>query len=129
MTANEIGKKLVELCKQDKNLEAIDTFYAQNVESHEASAPPGGGERVARGLQAVRAKSAWWRENHEVHQAESEGPFPHGDDRFAVIFRYDVTNKPSKQRMKLDEVAVYTVADGKIVREEFHFALPAEASA
>ena len=29
--------------------------------------------------------------------------------------------KPSKQRMKLDEVGLFTVANGKIVREEFFY--------
>ena len=31
----------------------------------------------------------------------------------------DVTDKNSKKRMQLSEVGVYTVKDGKIVREEF----------
>ena len=31
----------------------------------------------------------------------------------------DVTDKKSKERRKLSEVGVYTVKDGKIVREEF----------
>jgi ketosteroid isomerase-like protein len=120
MSAKQIGKQLVELCKQGKNMESIDKYYAENVESIEASPPPGG-ERAVRGIAAVRGKNTWWVENHEIHKAEAEGPFPHGGDKFAVIFRYDVTNKPSKQRIKLDEVAVFTVANGKIVREEFFY--------
>jgi ketosteroid isomerase-like protein len=55
----------------------------------------------------------------EVHSAEVEGPFLHGDDRFAVIFDIDATDKASGQRMPMREVAVYHVADGRIVREEF----------
>lgn len=50
-----------------------------------------------------------------------EGPWPHGDDRFAVRFTYDITNKPSGMRMQMDEIGVFTVADGKVVREEFFY--------
>jgi hypothetical protein len=57
---------------------------------------------------------------HEVHSANVTGPWPHGD-RFIVGFQYDVTNKPSGKRMKLDEVGLYTVSKGKIVREEFFY--------
>ena len=40
MTAMEIGKELVALCRQKKNLEAIDKFYSPTVESVEAEAIP-----------------------------------------------------------------------------------------
>ncbi|MBC7975998.1 MAG: nuclear transport factor 2 family protein, partial [Myxococcales bacterium] len=49
-------------------------------------------------------------------------PYPNGD-RFAVRFNYDVTHKPSSKRIQMDEVALYTVKDGKIVREEFFYAM------
>jgi hypothetical protein len=48
------------------------------------------------------------------------GPWTHGD-RIVVGFQYDVTNKPSRKRMKMDEVGLYTVRNGKIVREEFFY--------
>ena len=41
-------------------------------------------------------------------------------DQFAVRFAFDVTNKPSGQRMQMTEVALYTVnRAGKIKQEEF----------
>ncbi len=123
MNANEIGKKLVALCKEGRNDEAAKTLYSEDIVSVEASAPPGGGNREAKGLPAVLAKGAWWTDNHVIHKAETFGPYPHGDDRFAVRFVYDITNKPSSQRMTLDEVAVFHVADGKIVREEFFYGM------
>jgi len=48
------------------------------------------------------------------------GPYPN-DDRFAVRFLYDITNKPSGKRLTMDEVALFSVKDGKIVREEFFY--------
>jgi ketosteroid isomerase-like protein len=68
----------------------------------------------------VKGKGEWWLANHEIHSASVTGPWPHGD-RFVVGFQYDVTNKPSGKRMKMDEVGVYTVRNGKIVREEFFY--------
>jgi ketosteroid isomerase-like protein len=32
-----------------------------------------------------------------------------------------VTNKPSGNRMQMDEAGLYTVSNGKIVREEFFY--------
>jgi len=120
MNAKEIGEKLVALCREGKNLECVNTYYADNVMSIEAGDPPDG-RRVAEGIEAVRGKNDWWVENHEVHSSSVHGPFPHGDDRFAVRFEFDITNKPSGQRMQMEEIGVYTVADGKIVREEYFY--------
>ena len=47
MTTMDIEKEMVTPCRQGKNQEAIDRFYAQNVESVEAGAMPGIG-RVQR---------------------------------------------------------------------------------
>jgi hypothetical protein len=121
MSVREIGKKLVDMCRQGKNLEAIHTMYDDGVVSVEAASPPDGSPREMKGKQAVVGKGTWWQENHEVHSASVRGPFPHGEDRFAVVFDFDVTNKPSGRRMKLEEVAVYQVKNGKIVREEFYY--------
>jgi hypothetical protein len=54
----------------------------------------------------------------EIHSFDAHDPFA-GHDRFVVQYHADVTDKNSKQRRKLSEVGVYTVKDGKIVREEF----------
>lgn len=123
MSALEVGNKLVALCREGKNLEAVATLYSDDVVSVEA-VDGGGFPRTMNGKEAVVGKGKWWDENHEIHSAEVEGPFAHGDDRFAVIFRYDVTSKPmNNQRMQLNEVGVFTVADGKITREEFYYTM------
>ncbi len=122
MDTKEIGKTLVDLCNQGKNMEAIDSLYSNDVVSVEAA---GGPEmpRESKGIDKIRDKNRWWYENHEVHSGKAEGPFPH-DDRFAVRFVYDVTakNGPMKgKRFQMDEVGLYTVKNGKIVREEFFY--------
>jgi ketosteroid isomerase-like protein len=121
MTTMEIGKTLVDLCQQGKNFEAIDTLYADDVVSVEAGAPAGmSAESV--GKAAVLAKGQWWIDNHEVHSAETTGPWPHGD-QFIVRHKYELTFKPSGQRFVMEEMALHTVADGKIVRDVFFYAM------
>ena len=119
MTDLEIAKKYVALCKERKNEECLDTLFAKDAVSVEAGGPPGM-DRTAKGLEAIRAKSKWWTENHTVHNAEVFGPYPH-DNRFAVRFVYDITNKPSGTRLTMDEVALFTIQNGKITREEFFY--------
>ena len=117
MSAADIGKELVALCQQGKNMEAIDKFYSPNIVSVEPVGMPGM-DQSQTGVEAIKGKNQWWMENHEVHSGEVKGPFPHGD-RFAVIFKYDVTPKHTGKRMTMEEVGVFTVENGKIAREEF----------
>lgn len=117
MTLPEIAQALVDGCRAGTEAENLERLYAPDAVSVEAQDNANG--RVAEGLDAIRAKHAWWEENTTVHAAEVEGPFPHGDDRFAVIFRMDATM--FGERSSVAEVAVYTVAGGRIVREEFFY--------
>ena len=55
-----------------------------------------------------------------VHDHKVEGPFLHGDDRFAVIFEMETSPKAGGERTRMREVAVYHT-EGKIVREEFFY--------
>jgi hypothetical protein len=121
MTTLELGTKLVELCKAGNNHQALETLYSPDVVSVEAGAPPGK-DRETRGLAGVIGKSKWWTENHEIHSHSVAGPWPH-DDRFIVQFTYDVTFKPASKRFTMAEAALYTVKDGKIVREEFFYTM------
>jgi hypothetical protein len=119
MTAMEIGKQLVELCNAGRDAEVVDRYYDEKIVSIEGQ---GSDEMPARmeGIEAIRGKHAWWYDNHEIHSSRAVGPFcGHRDDQFAVLFEMDVTNKPSGQRSQMSEVALYTVAGGKIVQEEF----------
>jgi ketosteroid isomerase-like protein len=121
MSALEIGKRYVALCKDGKFDQCLDELFDETAVSVEAGAPPGM-DATAKGLPAIRAKGDWWRNNHVVHSVDVSGPYPNGD-RFAVRFVFDVTNTPSKQRMKMDEIALLTVANGKITREEFFYTM------
>ena len=119
MTTQEIGKRYVELCQQGKSDVCLEELYAKNAVSVEA-APPPGGERTTKGLDAIKAKDKGWQASHIVHRAEVTGPFPN-DNRFAVHFVFDVTDKPTGERTTLDEVGLFTIENDKITREEFFY--------
>jgi len=120
--ALQIAHEIAQLCRQDKNLEAIEKFYSKDIVSIEVC---GNEEMPARmeGIDAIKGKNKWWLENHEVHDGQTLGPFPHGD-RFILFFNYDITPKTGPmagKRMKIQEAGLYTVEDGKVVKEEFFY--------
>ena len=117
MNTEEVAKKVMELVRKQAWYEALDTLYDDNVVSVEAYSM-GGGSLETSGKEGVRGKIDWWVNAMEVHSFDAKGPFV-GHDRFVVQYDADVTDKNSKERRKLSEVGVYTVKDGKIVREEF----------
>jgi ketosteroid isomerase-like protein len=121
MTTQEVADELVKLCREGKFHEAVESLYADNIVSMEAGAPPGQ-SRESRGLAAVKAKGEWWQANHEVHAATVEGALVAGS-HFTATFKMDVTFKPHNRRFQMDEVAVYKVQDGKVVYEEFFYAM------
>ena len=118
MTTTEIANKLVSLCKQGKDHEAL-AMYAPDAISVEAHMPPGM-DRVSRGVAAIKGKSQWFYDNHTMHSAVVAGPWPH-DDRFIVGFKMDVTFKATGVRSTMEEMALYSVKNGKIVSEEFFY--------
>jgi len=117
MSTQEVAKKVVELVRKQAWYEALDTLYDDNVVSVEAYSM-GGDSPETRGKEGVRGKIDWWVDAMEVHSFDAHGPFV-GHDRFVVQYDADVTDKKTKERRQLSEVGVYTVKDGKIVREEF----------
>jgi len=119
-TTAAVADELVSFCRAGKNLEAINTLYSPDIVSIESM----GNETMPReqkGIDAIRGKNQWWGENNEVHSATVDGPFVGNDDKFAVYYNYDCTFKPTGQRSNMEEMALYTVKDGKVVREQFFY--------
>jgi len=119
MTTQEVAAKLVELCAQGKFQEAMEALYSNDIVSVEASAPEGQSREMT-GLAAVKGKGQWFAANHEIHSQTVGGPLVAGS-YFTVTFAIDMTFKPQSKRFAMEEIAVYKVVDGKIVREEFFY--------
>lgn len=122
MTTKEIADQLVALCRAGRNLEAVDTLLSADVVSVEARGDETMPAQMS-GRDVIRGKNQWWVANHRIHSAEVKGPFPNGD-RFAVIYNFVVTplaGPMAGKKVRMEEVALYTVGDGKITREEFFY--------
>lgn len=72
------------------------------------------------GRKAAEQKAREFLERNIVHGASAEGPFV-GSTGFSVKFRVDLEEKPSGKRQVMEDIAVYTVRNGKVVREEFMY--------
>ena len=116
-----IADKLYDYCRTGQTDRGLDELYDEEVVSVEAMPMPGQNSAAAVGLEALRGKHAWWYQNNTIHGSDVAGPFVHGDDRFALIFWFDSTDKASGKRQQMREIGVYTIGDGKIVREEFYY--------
>lgn len=118
MSALEIGSKLVALCNDGKDDEAVNQLYDEKIVSIEGQGSDAMPARME-GIEAIRGKAAWWYDNHDVHSMKATGPFcGHRDDQFVVEFEMDLTPKGG-ERNQMREVAIYSVANDKIVQEEF----------
>jgi hypothetical protein len=123
LSAAEIGRRIVDGVNELKFLDVIEELYSADVVSIEAMGSPEAPAEVS-GIEAIRGKNKWWLENHNVHSVEAKGPFPHGD-RVAVFYRMEMTpmtGARKDERTTFEEVAIYTIEDGKVVREEFFYA-------
>jgi len=118
-TTAAVAEELVSFCKARDFTGAINNLYSPNIVSVESM----GNETMPRemkGIDAIRGKNQWWADNHEVHSTVVDGPFV-GEDKFAVYYNFDVTFKPTGKRTPMEEMALYEVKDGKIVREQFFY--------
>lgn len=120
MTLKELADAVVDANKSGTIAALLDAHYADTCLSVEA-VPMGDGPRAVEGLDAIRGKHDWWNENMEMLGGTIEGPYLHGDDRFALVFKSQIKDRRDGSVSEFEEVAVYHVADEKIVREEFFY--------
>ena len=72
------------------------------------------------GREEVQKKHDQWFDMHEVHEVKAQ-PAYLGHNCFSIIIELDAEAKDgSWPRMTMQEVAVYSTINGKVVREEFH---------
>lgn len=115
MTIKEIAERVVALNRVGDHETVYRELYAPDAVSIENwdNTPQ---EYV--GLEAIAKKGEEWQADVvEMHEVTCSDPLV-ADSSFAITFSMDITYK-SRGREKMTELAVYTVKDGKIVREEF----------
>lgn len=121
MTTQQVANRYYELAKQNKWAEIWDELYSPKVVNREPEhAAAMGVPTLTKGMEAVRAKSNARREMIEAIHAQFCSEPVVGGSFFSVAMGRDVTFK-GKPRMKLDEIAVFEVKEGKIVLEQFFY--------
>ena len=117
MSVRTVGKQFVDLCRQGKNFDVMETMYAPDIVSVE-----GDGKETA-GQGPVIKKSEDWVSDKTFHGETVAGPFFNGAnaDQFVVYFTLDITPKSTGRRVTREEVAIYTVKNDKITREQFFY--------
>ena len=118
MTTQEVADRLSQLFKEYKWNEAQEELFSDDAQSIE---PPGSqGLETVKGLEAIKKKGEDFNNSvEEMHGGYVSEPLVAGR-YIAVAMGMDVTMKGAG-RMKMDEIALYEVKDGKIVKEQFFY--------
>jgi ketosteroid isomerase-like protein len=118
MSTNEVANRFNELAQTGQWDKIHDELFAANAVSIEPEHSPG--LKTVEGLDAIKQKGKQFGEMvEEMHGGYSNEPVVAGN-HFAVAMGMDVTMK-GMGRMKMDEIAVYEVKDGKISKEQFFY--------
>ncbi len=118
LTTQQVADRFNELAQKSDWNKIQDELYAENAVSIEPPQSPG--MQSVEGLAAIKKKGEMFEQGvEEVHGGYSKEPAVAGN-HFAVAMGMDVTMK-GIGRMQMDEIAVYEVKDGKIVKEQFFY--------
>ena len=117
-TTTEVAARFDELAKEGNWDKIQDELFADNAESIEPPTSPG--LKSVKGLAAIKEKGKQFNEMvEEMHDGYSTDPIVAGN-HFSVAMGLDATMK-GMGRTRMDEIAVYEVKDGKIVKEQFFY--------
>jgi ketosteroid isomerase-like protein len=118
MKAQEVAHRLVELCREGKNAQAITELYDDHVVSIEPEGSPMAGK--TEGKQAVLdGTNRWYESVQELHSAEISDPIVTGNF-FACAMNVDATYKEHGRNV-MNEICVFEVRDGRIIHSQFFY--------
>ena len=118
MTTQEVADRLADFFKENKWTEAQNELFSEDAQSIEP--PHAQGLQTVKGLDNIRKKGEQFNAMvEEMHGGYVGEPIVAGNF-IAVTMGMDVTMK-GMGRMKMDEIALYEVKNGKIVREQFFY--------
>ncbi len=117
MTTQQIADRLAELCRKGDFETAQKELFAEDAISIEPYATPDF-EKETKGLDAILKKGEKFQSMvEEMHGGEVSDPVV-ADNSFAMVMMMDMTMK-EQGRMKMSELCVYQVKDGKVISEQF----------
>jgi len=118
MTTQDVANRLHELFKEGKWQEAQEEFFSEDADSIEPAKAQG--MQSVKGLEAIKKKGQQFNDMvEEMHGGYVSDPIVAGN-YVAFAMGIDCTYK-GMGRQKMDEIALYEVKDGKIVKEQFFY--------
>lgn len=121
MSIQEIADKWAEYCRTGQMEKAQAELYADNCVSLEMDGAEGFPQRIE-GLEGIKEKGKQWESMvQEFHSLEIDGPIIAGD-HFSATMKMDITMKEQARKTE-EEIALFKVANGKIVSEQFFYAV------
>jgi len=118
MTTKEVAERLSQLFKEFKWNEAQEELFSPDAVSIEP--PHSRGLQTVQGLAAIKKKGTDFNEMVEEMHGGWVGEPIVGGNFIAVSMGMDVTMKGAP-RMNMEEIVLYEVKDGKIIREQFFY--------
>jgi hypothetical protein len=117
-STQKIANRLHELFNEGKWTEAHDELFSKDAKSIEPPNSPG--LVSVEGIDSIKKKGDMFNAMvEEMHGGYTSEPLVAGN-YIAFAMGMDVTMKGTG-RMKMDEICLYEVKDGKIVKEQFFY--------
>jgi ketosteroid isomerase-like protein len=115
----KVANRLVALCREGKNLDAINELYDDNIVSLE---PKGSRHERTEGKAGVIANNQEMFQTVEQMFSTTISEPIIGGNFFSCVMEMDVKMK-GMDRMNMSEICVYEVKNDKIVFEQFFFTM------
>ena len=118
LTTQEVANRFHELAQTGQFDQIQEELFADNAVSIEPPQSPG--LQTVEGKEAIKRKAEHFNASvEEMHGGYAKEPIVVGNF-FAVVMGLDATMR-GMGRMKMDEIAIYEVKNGKIVKEQFFY--------
>ena len=118
MNAQEVANRLVQLCRDGQDIDAINELYSDNIVSIEPEGSPMQEKTI--GKKAVlESTNRWYSSVEQLHSFHISDPIV-SSNFFACTMNFDITFK-DHGRNAMDELCVYEVKDGRIVTAQFFY--------
>jgi len=118
MNTQEVANHCIALFRKGDFQAAHDQFYADDIVSIE---PTGARLEIVQGRDAIAKKGQEWQAMLEkVHSSEVSDPLV-AENFFSCTMKMVVDIKGGPKELNMDEVCVFEVKEGKVVKEQFFY--------
>lgn len=115
MTTTQIANKLYQFCIKGDYASCYKELYAYDCQSIE---PDG---TICNGLEEMAKKGKTWNEGIAEFYGSSIGEPIVSGSHFSLAMSLDLKYKGANEQTRFEEICVYQVKEGKIIKEQFFY--------